>query len=206
MAHPRRRTPEAVESGQQAAVSTTAAPLLNQPLVITDINNVLCLSAPYGRRDAEAALVDFSGAASEVFGRLFSAEAIEVLTEVHKRLGQARYVVSSTWRNALTRDQLETIFRRAGLPFVADGMLPADKWCTPTLPHDAERLEEIEVWLRLHRPPQSFVVLDDDYSGSSMLPPAIQPDNILANRVILCRRGIGLKREHLEGIIQALQL
>lgn len=181
-------------------------PAANSTIIITDINNVLCLSDPYGRSDAAAALSGTHGRPDEVFSRLFTEAAKAVMTQVHQRLeGRAGYVISSTWRCSFSRSELATVLARSGLPFVANNLLTDGSWCTPELEEGSERLQEIEAWIAKHHRGQPFVVLDDEYSGSSFLTDRFSGAIDLRESAVLCRRGVGLQPSHEETILDILK-
>jgi hypothetical protein len=117
--------------------------------------------------------------------------------------GQLRYVISSSWRQAFSREQIERVFRTADVGFVAVGL--HEKWETPSRLWKTDRVEEIESWLHYHHQGEPFVVLDDDFSGASLTGFDEELKHPLATRVVLCPVGVGLTVEHLPIILDALR-
>ena len=173
------------------------------PIVFLDIDDVLCLNNPYGGADALEAVKGRHADPDTVLREIFAAEPTRVLESVHKEMGgQLRFVISSTWRQVFSREQIERVFRTT-VSFVAVGL--HEKWETPSRLRRTDRIEEIESWLRHYHRGEPFVVLDDDYSGTSLT--GIDEDirHPLAARVVLCNVGVGLTVEHLPIILDALR-
>jgi len=135
---------------------------------------------------------------------IFAAEPKRVLESVHKEMGgQLRYVISSSWRHVFSRAQIERVFRTADVGFVAVGL--HEKWETPSRLPGTDRIEEIESWLHHYHQGEPFVVLDDDYSGTSLSGIDEDLKHPLAARVVLCPVGVGLTVEHSPIILDALR-
>jgi hypothetical protein len=139
-----------------------------------------------------------------VLREIFAAEPKRVLESVHKEMGgQLRYVISSSWRQVFSREQIERVFRTADVGFVAVGL--HEKWETPSRLWRTDRIEEIESWLLRYHQGEPFVVLDDDYSGTSLTGIDEDLKHSLAARVVLCPVGVGLTVEHSPIILDALR-
>jgi hypothetical protein len=174
------------------------------PIVFLDIDDVLCLNDPYGGSDALDALTGRHANPDSVLREIFAAAPKRVLESIHQEMaGRLRYVISSSWRQAFSREQIERVFRTAGIGFVAVGL--HDEWETPRRLGPADRIEEIEAWLRHHHQGEPFVVVDDDYSGTTLIGIDDQVEHPLAARVVLCPVGVGLTVEHLPIILDALR-
>src|SRR3981081_1045405 len=133
------------------------------PVGFLDIDDVLCLNNPYGGSDALDAIKGRHADPDTVLREIFGAEPKRVLESVHKEMGgQLRYVISSSWRQVFSREQIERVFRTADVGFVAVGR--HEKWETPSRLRRTDRSEEIESWLHHYHQGEPFVVLDDDYS------------------------------------------
>jgi len=136
-----------------------------------------------------------------VLREIFAAEPKRVLESVHKEMGgQLRYVISSSWRQVFSREQIERVFRTAEVGFVAVGL--HKKWETL---RKTDRIKEIESWLHHYHQGEPFVVLDDDYSGTSLSGIDEDLKHPLAARLVLCPVGVGLTVEHLPIILDALR-
>jgi hypothetical protein len=174
------------------------------PIVFLDIDDVLCLNNPYGGSDALEAVKGGHSDPDAVLREIFAAEPKRVLESVHNEMGgQVRYVISSTWRQVFSREQIERVFRTTGVGFVAVSL--HEKWETPSRLRRTERIEEIESWLRRYHRGEPLVVLDDDYSGASLTGIDEDIEHPLAARVVLCNVGVGLTIEHLPIILEALR-
>ncbi len=174
------------------------------PVVFLDIDDVLCLNNPYGGSDALDAVKGRHADPDAVLREIFAAEPKRVLERVHKEMGgQLRYVISSSWRQAFSREQIERVFRTADVGFVAVGL--HEKWETPSTLRRTNRKGEIESWLHHHHRGEPFVVLDDDYSGTTLTDIEADLKHPLAARVVLCPVGVGLTVEHLPIILGALR-
>jgi len=175
-----------------------------RPLVFLDIDDVLCLNCPYGGSDALEAVAGRHADPESVLREIFAAEAKRALDSLHKEMGgQLRYVISSSWRQAFSREQLERVFRAADIGFVASCL--HEKWATPSMLRGLDRLAEIELWLQHHYRGEPFVVLDDDYSGETLTCIDAEDAQPLAARVVLCSVGVGLTVGHLPIIVAALR-
>ena len=93
------------------------------PIVFLDIDDVLCLNNPYGGSDALEAVKGRHADPDMVLREIFAAEPKRVLESVHKEMGgQLHYVISSSWREVFSREQIERVFRTADVGFVAVGL------------------------------------------------------------------------------------
>ena len=120
-------------------------------LMFLDIDDVLCLSSPYGGYAALEAVDGQHADPAAVYRDLFVPRARDALRRVHDEMGGAlNYVISSTWREVFERAQLETVFRRSGLDFVADRLCEGARWCTPPTRHANQRVHQIAQWLDRH--------------------------------------------------------
>ncbi len=178
-------------------------------VLFLDIDDVLCLNKPYGGFAAIAAVTDRHANPAAVYRDLFAPAAVRALKRLHDEMTHGlRYVISSTWRESFTRCELVTVFRRAGLDFVADNLAEGDRWRTPPKFRRSRRIDEIAQWLDEHHEGAPFAIVDDTHSGASLLPvllvihPATHP---FANRVLLCREAQGLTEAHVPTLVEALQ-
>ena len=205
-----------------AVRSTGIAPTAH-PALFIDLDEVICMSRPHGCFAAAAAVNDRHVNPQEVYRLLFQASSVQALKQVHDEMDATlRYVVSSTWREVFTRAQIEVVFRSAGLGFVADHLHEAGRWCTPPKFSRSRRVNEIAQWLDRHHRGESFAIVDDTYSGASLMP-ALQPAPVplsnvptmghsgeapphpFAGRVVLCEENVGLTGDHVPFIVAALR-
>jgi hypothetical protein len=174
-------------------------------IVFLDIDDVLCLNDPYGGSDALDALEGRHAEPDRVLREIFAVQTKRVLESMHEEMGgNLRYVISSSWRRAFSREQIERVFATAGVGFVAASL--HEKWETPRMRlRTADRIEEIQSWLHQHHRGEPFVILDDEYSGGSLLDVCDDLNHPLAERVVLCPVGVGLTLDHLPIILNALR-
>lgn len=177
------------------------------PIVLCAIDDVLCLSDPVGRQDAVDAIRGMRIDADWVFEHLMHKPAVEVLRVVHDALaGHVRYVITSTWRIDLNRSEFAEVLRRAGLGFVADRMERRSRWSTPDWSSDGQsRLNEIAEWLRRHANGEPFVMLDDTFSGGSLVKAGSSPASPFFGRVVICDERVGLLPSYVDFILAALR-
>ena len=194
------------------------------PTLCLDIDDVICMSSPYGGFDAIAAVNDRHVNPAQVYQGLFVSSATSALRQIHDEMGAAvRYVISSTWRESFSREQLEVVFHRAGLGFVADCLHVGEMWRTPPKFGRSRRINEIAEWLDRHHQGEPFAIVDDTHSGTSLmqalLPAGMSPSNDpamgpsrtsaphpFAGRVVLCEENVGLTGDHVPFIVAALRL
>jgi len=173
--------------------------------VFLDIDEVLCVAQP----EAASILLTSISAGPELdadlLRTLFVPAATKALGSVHRQMrGCVRYVVSSSWRNHFSQDQIERIFRSTGLAFVADNLHPGSAWrCGQEWAPG--RQEEIEWWLEKFGSGEPFVVLDDRGSGGRLSFHKHFPDHVLFGRVFLCEQGVGLTVDHVDDVVAALR-
>ena len=185
-------------------IKTPTAEDKGLPIVFLDIDDVLCLNNRYGGSDALEAVKGRRADPDTVLREIFAAEPKRVLDSVHMEMGgQLHYVISSSWRKVFSREQIERVLKTADVGFVAVGL--HDKWKTPSGLRRTDRIEEIESWLHHYHQGEPFVVLDDDYSGTSLTGIDEEFKHPLAARVVLCTVGVGLTVEHLPVILDALR-
>ena len=172
-------------------------------ILFLDIDDVLCMNRSYGGFDVIDAVHQRHDAPEKVFAEVFDKAACAALETVHQAMeGRLRYVVSSTWREHLDREQLVQVFLKGGLGFVASAL--HDAWCTPHQSHRGLRVDEIAAWLDRFYQGQPFAIVDDLYSGSSLEPALANRSHPFHHRVVLCEEGIGLLHEHVQPLLQAL--
>ena len=158
---------------------------------------------------------------AQVYQGLFVSSANSALKRIHDDMDAAiRYVISSTWRESLSRARLRVVFRCAGLGFVADRLHEGEKWRTPPKFGRSRRIDEITQWLDRHHQGEPLIFLDDTHSGASLMPtlePPMLPSNVpapgrssqsalhlFAGRVVLCDENVGLIADHVRFILAAL--
>src|SRR6516164_1670160 len=153
------------------------------PIVFLDIDDVLCVNEPSGGSDALDALEGRHAEPDRVLREIFAKQAKQVLETLHQEMGgNLRYVISSSWRRAFSRAQFERVFTTSGIGFVVASL--HEKWQTPVRLWPTDRFEEIQSWLHQHHRGEPFVILDDEYSGESLLGVREDLEHPLAERVV----------------------
>jgi hypothetical protein len=184
-------------------------PRVAKPLLFLDIDDVLCLNKPYGAFAAAAAVRDQHFNREAVYRELFAPAAVLALRRLDDEMTQGiRYVISSTWRESFTRQELVTVFHRAGLGFVAENLGPEEQWRTLPKLRRSQRIHEIAQWLDEHHKGEPFAIVDDTHSGASLLLAALTSDpqmHPFAGRVVLCKEGVGLTDAHVAHLLGALR-
>jgi len=164
---------------------------------------------------------------AQVYQGLLVSSATSALKRTYDEIDAAvRYVISSTWRKSFSREQLEVVFRRAGLGFVADRLHEGETWRSPPMSGRSRRIDEIAQWLDRYHQGEPFAILDDNHSGASLmsaLQPGMHPapmlsSNVpasrhssesaphpLAGRVVLCAENVGLTSDHVPFILAAVR-
>lgn len=168
-----------------------------RPIIFLDIDDVLAISREFTSYQVITAfkLDDLDGW-PELWSSLIFAEARDNLAALHSEFWP-QYVVSSSWSTYLTREQLQEVFRRTGLEFVADNM--HRRWTTPKGTGSA-RLNEIENWIAKHgQASRPMLVLDDHESGWGLRDSHLEG----SGHVVLCEPWIGFVAERL---VQAQRL
>lgn len=162
-------------------------------LLFLDIDDVLCLSHPYGGYDVLA-----PNPPHDLYERLFSAQAVAALHSVMEAHDPA-VVISSSWSRLMDRDRIAGVFEKTGLAQVGQGLHPM--WQVPPVAL-ATRYETIATWLTRHHCGEAFVVLDDPLSGSGLA----GSDWDRQGRVVLCEPSVGLATRHVEKILRAIRM
>ena len=180
--------------------------MTHRPILFLDLDDVLCLNRPYGGFDVLHALQGRHPEPERVYREVFDEDARRHLKALHAALdGQLLYVISSTWREAMTRQQLAFVFEQADLAEVAQSLAPGAHWCTPRSSMDPDRLSDILAWLEAFHHGGPVAVLDDHHSGFSLRRVLDESDHPLRGRVVLCQEWEGLQEAHVSFLLDALR-
>ncbi len=172
--------------------------------VFLDIDEVLCLGQVEACLDLSRSFAGGDGPDRQRLATLFSSVGRNALAVAHRRSGGAKYVISSSWREHFSREQIALVLDGGGLQFVAENLHEGDSWrCVPKRIY-RERQAEILAWLETHHQGEPFVVLDDHHSAGQLAFVHDFPDSSLFGRVVLCTPGIGLTMDYVEEIVNAL--
>lgn len=173
--------------------------------LLLDLDEVLCVGQPYAAGALLKAFEAGEDLDQNLLDLLFSPTARNVLLHVQAQMPRRiRYVISSSWREHFNREQLELIFRSAGLAFVADNLHDGAAWRCYQAWFQPDRQVDIEYWIEKFHHGEPFVILDDRHSGGSLCFNKHFPDSHLFGRVVLCKPGVGLTMDHADDILAAL--
>ena len=161
------------------------------PIVFLDMDDVLVISQSF---TSYQVITNFKthdiDAWPELWDGLIFPEGKANLTILHDEF-LPNYVLSSSWTNYLTKEQMQIIFRRTGLECIAENL--HNQWTTPK-GSQSSRLEEIEQWIAEHGVPnQQMLILDDYESGWSLNKSGLDKKGL----VVLCDAYTGLVADKL---------
>lgn len=162
-----------------------------RPIIFLDIDDVLAISREFTSYQVMASFKsgDLDGW-PELWSGLILTEARVNLAALHGEFWP-QYVVSSSWSNYLTREQMQGVFRRTGLRFIAENL--HKQWTTPKR-KGPSRPGEITNWIAAHRQPaQPVLVLDDEESGWNLVGSVLDDSGY----VVLCEPSVGFVVEKL---------
>lgn len=96
---------------------------------------------------------------------VFSLACIKQLQRLQRNFSP-KYVISSSWTTALSRDEISMVLRFSGLAWLEHSL--HDQWTTPKQ-SGWNRRQEIEAWLQQYQTPLTeFLIIDDTDSGASL--------------------------------------
>lgn len=170
------------------------APRAGKPLLFLDIDDVFCLSDPYGGYDVFQPEAEQP---ADLWQRLWHSPTAETLRAVLAEY-KPSVVITSSWLRMCDRESFVQMFQRTGLPEITDAFNEA--WEAPQ-DFGKTRLQAIEKWLNARYTGEPFVILDDALSGTGLRGSRLQK----AGCVVLCEVGVGLHAGHLDAIHLALR-
>ncbi len=174
--------------------------------ILLDLDDVLCVAEPAAARILHGALRRGEALDQALLDGLFSPAGRDVLAQAQQEMGGLiRFVISSSWREHFSRDEIEQIFRGSGLTFVADNLHEGPAWRCYRSSFRTDRAIDVEHWIEMFHHGEPFVVIDDTGSGGSLNFHRHFPESRLHGRVILCRPGIGLTAGHMDELLAALR-
>lgn len=166
-------------------------------LLLLDIDDVLCLSNPYGVYHARGALSRPDDEPNDIWKTLFQAESVGALQELMTQC-RPHVVLTSSWLEIFDRQHFVEVFERTSLGAVADNLhihwdAPADL--------GVSRQVAIARWLEAHHQGEPLLILDDLRSGESL----VESEWDAAGHQILCEADRGFHRGLLPDAMRALQ-
>lgn len=162
-----------------------------RPILFLDIDDVLCVNAPYGGYDVAS-----PNRPADLWKRLFSKRATRVLRDVLERHDPA-VVMTTSWLLFLEREGFAGVFDRTGLSAVSARF--HERWEAPWV-RDRTRCSAIDSWLAKHHRGEAYAILDDSVSGTGLM----ASEHDLKERVVWCEVGVGLTEAQLPQLVQAL--
>lgn len=158
-----------------------------RPVVFLDIDDVLAIDENVTSVDV-AEVFRTGRLDTQLWTQLILPDAATNLRALHEEFWP-QYVISSSWSTVFTRNQMQEIFTRTDLEFVAKNL---HKWWTTPKALGSSRVTEIEQWISQHRHSQQPVlVLDDDESGRHLLDSSLDKHHW----VVLCTPRVGFTKE-----------
>jgi hypothetical protein len=176
----------------EATVVSGRGGTVMRPLVLLDLDDVICLNRPYGGYDA--ALKTWP---DDLPSRLWHQPALDVLEPVVAQF-KPQVVITSSWLRLMMLANIESLFRASGVSWLADALHPEGEALQPS---GKTRLDAIDAWLALHDSTEPYVILDDSLSGTRLS----GSRHDLAGRLVMCDVDAGLMPVHAERIRWALQ-
>lgn len=170
-----------------------------RPVIFLDFDDVIALDPECsGKAVANGFSNNWIGVQPDFWVRIFSNDARQNLANLHE-IFSPQFVISSSWCNYLSLEQMMIIFSRTELDFIGQNL--HEKWRTPRL-ESFGRLAEIQTWIRkYHQQRQAILILDDYESGWNL----INSDLDKKNLVIFCEPRLGFDISKLTIAIDSLQ-
>ena len=164
-----------------------------RPVLLLDIDDVVCTNSPYGGFDAkvefaklDGSLVNYHECAPDLWEKLFVHYAKSLLSNIDREF-HPWYVLTTSWWWHFTCDELIDVLRRGGLGFIASNL--HKDWATPKGRRPGLRWAEIKGWVEAHPECASrWAVLDDELSGTGF--GATHPESE-APYIVLCCEDVG---------------
>ncbi len=168
---------------------TSADPI--RPLLLLDLDDVICLNRPYGGYD-----VAQKAWPSDLLQLLWHRPALDVLEPLVREF-QPHIVVTSSWLRLMLLPSIGELFRASGAHWLADSLHPDGEALQAS---GKTRLDAVDVWLASHHNEEPYVILDDSLSGTGLS--GSRHDR--AGRVVMCQVEVGLLPTHAERVRWAL--
>ncbi|WP_349742938.1 HAD domain-containing protein [Roseateles cavernae] len=152
-------------------------------LLLLDIDDVLCLSQPFGGYHARGALWHPAEAPKDLWEKLFHPPAVVAMQELMSAC-RPQVVLTSSWLAIMDRQHFVEVFRRTGLGAVAEALHP--NWAAPQN-RGVSRHDAISKWLEVNHRGEPILILDDQLSGESL----VESEWDAAGHQILCEVDVG---------------
>ncbi|MBB3219995.1 HAD domain-containing protein [Pseudoduganella umbonata] len=161
-----------------------------RPVVFLDIDDVIAINLHYNSYQVMAALKSENWEWPELWSELVFSVGRANLSTLHYEFLPS-YVISSSWTRYLKQEQIQQIFRKCGLEFIADALHVC--WTTPKNEYSS-RSDELIEWIAKHRKAgQPLLILDDYNSGFDLVESPLYQQGL----VVLCEPSIGFISEKL---------
>jgi hypothetical protein len=170
---------------------------LQRGLLLLDIDDVLCLSNPFGVYHARGALSRPNDEPKDIWKKLFHADAVGALQELMTQC-RPNVVLTSSWLEVFDRQQFVEVFKLTSLGAVAEALHP--HWDAPA-DLGVSRQVAIARWLEAHHQGEPLLILDDLRSGESL----VESEWDAAGHQILCEVDQGFHQGLLPAAIRALR-
>jgi len=149
----------------QAVNRAGETPLTPRGILLLDIDDVLCLSQPFGGYQARGALWRPSEAPRDIWEKLFHPPAVAALQQLMQECAP-EVVLTTSWLCIMDRQHFVEVFQRTGLGAVAESLHA--QWDAPANLGES-RHSAILKWLEANHRGEPLLVLDDTLSGESLV-------------------------------------
>lgn len=171
--------------------------LQQRGLLLLDIDDVLCMSQPFGGYHARGALWRPADEPRDIWEKLFHPKAVAATQELMRKC-RPRVVLTTSWLAILDRQHFVEVFLRTGLEAVAEAL--HEYWDAPANLGET-RHAAISKWLTAHHRGEPLLILDDLQSGESL----VESEWSAAGHQILCEPERGFHAGLLPKAMQALR-
>ncbi|WP_067069688.1 HAD domain-containing protein [Roseateles chitosanitabidus] len=161
------------------------------PLLFLDLDDVLALNTHYNGRDAARAVNQPAKVPADFHERLFARHAVAALNQLMSEF-RPRVVLATSWLRLVERNGFLSLFELGGVRIGAADLHPV--WGTPEL-YGLGRGASIQRWFAKHSRGESFLILDDECSGATL----VETQWMRQGHVLLCREGVGFH----DGLLEA---
>ena len=165
----------------------------NHLIILLNFDDVIVLNRPgqFGGYDVIA-----PNPPPELLPPLFHASATQALVEALAEHG-ARVVITTSWSRLMTREGFERLFKMTGQELRNESL--NDAW-EASQDRGETRAQAIDRWLAAHHRGESYVILDNELSGTGLRRSVHEKQG----RLVLCKKDVGPHLGHLAPIRAAL--
>jgi hypothetical protein len=153
------------------------------PLLFLDVDDVLALNTHYCGRDAARAINQPAKVPADFHERLFARHAVAALNQLMSEF-RPHVVLTTSWLRLVERNGFLSLFELGGVNIGAEDFHPV--WDAPEF-YGLGRGASIQRWFSKHHRGESFLILDDECSGATLM----ETPWMRQGHVLLCKEGVG---------------